>query len=291
MDGLIERLRQLTAGRVARVRLHTPELQVLGGFEERVPPAAYRWDGMRRGGNPAHPYLVFQYTLDGWGCYTAQGTAQRLRPGMGFTAIIPSEHVYELPPASSGWTFFWIIMHHPYVVERVARQQGESGAVLSLDPGGPAVLRALDLLEHVFRPAPRDAIAHERALFEFLWEYERAAGRSAGAQSEGERLREEVRGYVLGALQRPVGVDELAALRGQSRSRFSHAFKAATGIGPAKFVQQVRLEEAARRLLHTGQLVDDIARDTGFASANHFCRVFRQRFRLSPGAFRRQMRS
>jgi AraC-like DNA-binding protein len=243
---------------------------------------------MRRGGDPQHRYLIFQYTLDGWGVYCAQGVVYRMRPGTAFTAITPSEHVYELPPASSGWTFFWIIIHHPYIVARIARRQAESGPVLELDPANPLVQRTLDLVAYACRPAPRDVIAHERALFEFLWEYERASGRTA--QSEGERLLDEVRSYVLDALGRPVGVGELAAARGMSRSHFSHTFSAATGVGPARFIQQVRLEEAARRLLHTEGAVGEIARATGFANANHFCRVFRQRFRLSPGAFRRQMR-
>jgi AraC-like DNA-binding protein len=67
-------------------------------------------------------------------------------------------------------------------------------------------------------------------------------------------------------------------------------FKATTGAAPAQFVQQVRLEEATRRLLHTDQTVAMIAQATGFANPNHFCRVFRQHFHLSPGAFRQQMR-
>ncbi|MEN9937344.1 MAG: hypothetical protein RLZZ387_3923 [Chloroflexota bacterium] len=290
MEQLIQRLKQMTAARVPRVTLYAPELQIFGGYEERRPPAQYAWDGLRRGGDPAHPYLVFQYTLDGWGCYASGGAAHHQRPGTAFTAIIPSEHSYYLPAASSGWSFLWVIVHHPYIMERVARRQQESGPILALEPSSPLVLRAVDLLEHVCRPTPRDSIAHERALFEFLWEHERAALRGRGAPSEGERLLEAVRGYVLASLARPVGVAEVAARHGMSRSHFSHTFKEATGLGPAHFIQQVRLEEAARRLVHTDQSVEAIARASGFANANHFCRVFRQRFRLSPGAFRRQMR-
>jgi len=87
-----------------------------------------------------------------------------------------------------------------------------------------------------------------------------------------------------------VAVTDLAQLSGMSRSHFSHSFRAATGMAPAQFIRQIRLEEATRRLLHTEQPIEAIARATGFANANHFCKVFRQRFHLSPGAFRRQMR-
>ncbi|HWQ15165.1 MAG TPA: AraC family transcriptional regulator [Roseiflexaceae bacterium] len=291
LEELIERVRQLAASRAPRVTLYAPELQLFGGFEVREPPGQYHWDGMRRGGDPAHPYLIFQYTLDGWGCYAAHGVTHRLTPGMAFTAIIPSEHTYFLPPASSGWAFFWIILHHPYIVERIARRQQEGGAVLAATPDSPLVLRALDLLEQVCRPTLRDALAHERALFEFLWEHERGVRRGNPPASAGERLLEEVRRYVVESLARPIGVAELAARHGMSRSHFSHTFKAATGLAPAAFIQQTRLEEAARRLMHSDQPIAAVARATGFANANHFCKVFRRRFHLSPGAFRRQMRA
>ena len=290
MDQLIEHIRQVAATRAPDVLLYAPELQIFCGFEALRAPYEYHWDGMKRGADPAHPYLVFQYTLDGWGYYAAHGIAQRLQPGMAFTAIIPSEHTYYLPAASSGWAYFWLIMRHPYIVERIARRQQESGAVLMLEPTSPLVLRAVELFEYICRPANREALTHERALFEFLWEHERAARRAGMPQNEGEQLLEQTRRYVLGALARPIAVSDLAASYGMSRSHFSHTFKAATGLGPAQFIQQIRMEEATRRLLHTQQTIEQIARATGFANANHFCKVFRQRFHLSPGAFRRQMR-
>jgi AraC-like DNA-binding protein len=290
MDELIAHLQEIARGRAPHVMPYGPELQLFGGFETRQPPEQYHWDGIRRSADPAHPYIVFQYTLDGWGCYAAGGVTHRLLPGMAFTAVIPSEHAYFLPAASSGWTFFWLIVRHPYIVERIRQRQQEGGAILAAEPGSTLIMRAVDLFEYACRPTPRDAIAHERALFEFFWEHERATWRSSAAQSEGERLRDAVRSYVLGAAGRPIDVAELAARHGMSRSHFSHMFKAVTGCAPAQFVLQVRLEEATRQLLHTDQTVAMIAQATGFANPNHFCRVFRQHFHLSPGAFRQQMR-
>jgi AraC-like DNA-binding protein len=289
MQVLIEQLNQLAGTPPARVTFYGPELQLFGGLEMRRPPAPYLWDGMRRGGDAAHPYLIFQYTLEGWGCYAAQGQAHRVEPGVAFTAIIPSEHSYYLPDASSGWMFFWLLIRHPYIVGRIAERQQESGALLRAEPGSPLIRSALELFTHVCRPSARDALAHERALFEFLWEHERAASRDREA-SEGQRLLVESRRYVIEVLARPIGVGDLAAHHGMSRSHFSHVFKAATGLAPAQFIQQTRLEEAMRHLIHTGQPVASIAGATGFANANHFCKVFRQRFHLSPGAFRRQVR-
>lgn len=290
MEALIEQLRQLTDARAPVVTLNSPELRLFAGIETRNPSQPYYWDGMKRGADPAHPFLLFQYTLDGQGCYAARGVSHRLLPGMAFTTIIPSDHVYYLPPASASWTFFWIITHHPYIVERIARRQQDNGAILTAVPNSPLVRRAVDLFARACRPSLGDPIDQERALFEFLWEHERMTRRD-DAEGADTRMLDEVRQYVLGAVERPVAVTELAALHGMSRSHYSHRFKAATGLGVASFIRQIRLEEATRRLLHTDQAIARIAEATGFANANHFCKIFRQHFHLSPGAFRRQMRS
>ena len=85
-------------------------------------------------------------------------------------------------------------------------------------------------------------------------------------------------------------VSDLAAAHGLSRSHFSRHFKAATGLAPAVWVRQVRLEEAIRRLLGGSDTLEAVAEAAGFADANHFCKVFRRQYHLSPGEFRRQMR-
>ncbi len=290
MDELLVQLRQLARTRVQHVRPYTPELQILGSLETRIPGDGYFWDGMKRGADPAHPYIIFQYTIDGWGNYTSAGVTHRLRPGMAFTAVVPSEHSYFLPAASAEWSFFWIMLHHPYVVGRIAQRQRSSGPILMAEPNSPLVLRALDLFAFACQPTLQDAIAREQAIFAFFWEHERAAWRRNAPEDDSELLLDDVRRYVLDALSRPIPIDELARLKGMSRSHFSHHFKRTTGLAPVQFIQRVRLEEATRLLLHTNQPVAAIAQTTGFANANHFCKVFRQRFHLSPGAFRRQMR-
>lgn len=287
MDDLIEQLQQIVT--TERVTLHPPALQVFGRYERLAVGHPYAWNGMRRGGDGAHPHLFFQYTLTGWGQFTAAGVAQRVTPGMAFTAIVPSEHVYELPSGSPGWSFFWIRVAHPYVVERIARRQADVGPVLTALPSSALVRAAVALLANSYRPPFGDELAQERAVFEFLWEHERHSRRAAAEPSAGERWLEDVRAYVRAALPHTVDVPELAALHDMSRSHFSHTFKHATGHAPAQFVLLVRLEVATERLLHSTDPIASIAHATGFANANHFCKVFRERFHLSPGAFRRQM--
>jgi AraC family transcriptional regulator len=103
-----------------------------------------------------------------------------------------------------------------------------------------------------------------------------------------ERLLERTRDAVLADPRRRLRVESLACERGMSRSHFSHHFKAATGLTPAAFATGVRIQEAARLLLSTGAPLKEIADALGFASVNHFCKVFRRYQHTSPTAYRRR---
>ena len=262
---------------------------LLVGLETITPASGYYWDGLKRRGDPAHPFLVFQYTLSGYGCYTEGGNTHRVMPKMAFSAIIPSEHVYFMPPESDSWTFFYLMLNHPYVVSRINQQKKEWGALINIEPDQPLLAQALKIFESVCYRTFRDRFAQEQNLFNFLVEYERLVYRLNQGNNRRETLLEETRQYVVNNFDKPVGVQELAHSRGMSRSHFSHFFKETTGLAPAQYVLDIRLEEAAHRLLESDQKVEEIARAVGFANATHFCKVFRQHFHLSPGEFRRQL--
>jgi AraC-like DNA-binding protein len=127
----------------------------------------------------------------------------------------------------------------------------------------------------------------ELALFAFLLAYERSADESRDPEGDRERLLEWVRERVLADPRRPGAVEEIAAERGMSRSHFSHHFRSRTGLTPARFMSEVRVQEAARALLATPAPVKRIAADWGFANSNHFGKVFRRFHHVSPAAYRR----
>jgi AraC-like DNA-binding protein len=270
-------------------RRYLPDSPYAAGLETRTPADQYLWDGLKRGDSD-RPFVVFQVTLDGWGVYEEGGAAHRVGPGRAFAALVPGPHRYYLPADSPHWTFFWLVIRHPYVVARMAERQRAAGtALLDVTEGSILIARAAAL----FTGFP-DRFAEEEALLTFLVAYDRhvalASEVAGGTGPERERLLEESRRFVLERLRRPVDVAELAGAHGMDRSRFSHHFKTVTGATPAHHMARVRLEEVARRLVQTDATLARIADETGFADANHLCKAFRRHFRLSPGAFRRQMR-
>jgi AraC-like DNA-binding protein len=71
--------------------------------------------------------------------------------------------------------------------------------------------------------------------------------------------------------------------------RYLHALFRAEGTAPFRWIQERRLEAAARLLadpLHSGRSVTDIAFAVGFKDASHFARTFKGRYAVSPRDYR-----
>ncbi|MGW2567219.1 helix-turn-helix domain-containing protein [Streptomyces sp. NPDC001537] len=85
----------------------------------------------------------------------------------------------------------------------------------------------------------------------------------------------------------PHTVRSLAESVSLSPSRFAHLFTRQLGQSPMRALREARLRHAARLLESTDLSVDRVAAASGFASPFHFNRVFRTRYGVPPGAYRR----
>lgn len=85
----------------------------------------------------------------------------------------------------------------------------------------------------------------------------------------------------------PHTVRSLAGAVALSPSRFAHLFTEQLGRSPMRVLREARLLHAARLLEATELPVERVAAASGFTSAFHFNRVFRQRYGTPPGAYRR----
>jgi AraC-like DNA-binding protein len=258
-----------------------------GNVETRTDPHRYHWDGMKRIGRGERRHVFFQFTLAGWGCFQPYGhPPQRIPPGKGFFAGVPSRHRYYLPEGSPGWTFGWVGMYHPYLVERIATQVATSGPVVTTAPDSPLVAVGARLVRGAFQKDFRDRFDVERALFDLVVAYERSAQKLSDPGGERERLLEALRGRVMAAPSQPFDVARVASEHGMSRSHFSHYFKARTGLSPGRFMTEVRIQEASRLLLQTRMPLKEIATACGLSNVSHFAKVFRRFQHLTPAAYR-----
>lgn len=87
-----------------------------------------------------------------------------------------------------------------------------------------------------------------------------------------------------------VTVAEMAAASGLSGRSFLRRFKAATGLAPKHYLQELRIERARDLLIDTELSVAEICYKTGYNDPPSFVRLFTRLSGLTPGAFREQYR-
>jgi transcriptional regulator GlxA family with amidase domain len=91
--------------------------------------------------------------------------------------------------------------------------------------------------------------------------------------------------WVTNHISEPLQVDALAERMAMGTRHFSRTFRAAFGTSPARFVEQVRLDRARAMLGSHGARIDQVAKATGFGSADTFRRAFQRRFCLAPSEY------
>ena len=157
------------------------------------------------------------------------------------------------------------------------------------------VTAGMDLaLAMVERDVDRDlALAIARGLVLFL--------RRPGSQSQfsatlaaQEPAREPLREVQRAVLEDVSGehtVEAMAARAHMSPRHFARAFRAETGVTPARYVERVRLEAARRRVEETADPVAAIAEGCGFGTAETMRRVFLRSLGVGPAEYRRRFQS
>ncbi len=101
----------------------------------------------------------------------------------------------------------------------------------------------------------------------------------------------EVQGWVADHLDDDLTVEQLARRAAMSPRHFARVFRRETGLTPARYVEQVRVEAARRRLEDSGAGVEVIARACGFGTAETMRRTFLRRLHVHPSDYRRHFRA
>jgi len=145
---------------------------------------------------------------------------------------------------------------------------------------------ALALIEEDY--GPRVALSVARELVVFL-------KRSGGQTQYSEPLAFQINSadrfadlapWMLSHLRNDLSLEALARRVALSPRHFARRFKNAFGGTPAAFVENLRLDEARRRLIERTQKIESIAASVGFQSDDVFRRAFQRRFGVNPSSYR-----
>lgn len=147
---------------------------------------------------------------------------------------------------------------------------------------------ALSFVEADLGPAAALAVARELVVY---------LKRAGGQMQFSEPLQFQARAtdrfadlaaWMVANLKKDLSVEVLAARAHLGARHFSRRFAQVFGMTPAAYVEQLRLDEARKRLGAPGQTVDSVAASVGYASADSFRRAFERRFGLAPSQYRKQ---
>ena len=171
-------------------------------------------------------------------------------------------------------------------LDRFYRRERGEGNLLSLSaPNKEKLLRLLAGMERELGDAgdPRRATALFMQLL-LLIEDEATASTeraefpyplSAILEEIGNRYRE------------PIRMAEIAERYFISQSTLNRTFQTHLRISPHEYLENLRLAKA-KRMLSQGADVSETARECGFSDCSHFIMLFRRRFGMTPGKYRKE---
>ncbi|MDR0809512.1 MAG: GlxA family transcriptional regulator [Gemmobacter sp.] len=89
-------------------------------------------------------------------------------------------------------------------------------------------------------------------------------------------------------IETPMNVEDMAEQAGVSARQLERQFRQHLGMTPTRYYISLRIEHARELLLYTEQPIFQIALASGFSSASHFSRWFREFYRVSATKLREQ---
>lgn len=134
-----------------------------------------------------------------------------------------------------------------------------------------------------------------RLLIHLRYSSASAPGRNeepAGANTPSHNLHNilfhSARVHLLRSLASPPTMKELEQLTGTNSKHLNHAFRECAGATVFEYLREERMKEARSLLQQTDLPIQDIAHQVGFTSSANFSTAFRERFGVTPRAFRQQ---
>lgn len=257
-------------------------LVLLDGGIERRHKEVYDFDNRLR---KDYSGCLFQYTLQGSGCFEKNGVLHELGEHMGFFIRVPDESRYYLPEGSDiAWEFIYLHFDGEAAVPFIKRLEALGGSPfclpLSSEPVNAALMMQRRMMEG-YRPKPYEG-------GEFLYHFLGSLMRELAAPSDrkGNSLIEGAVKIIESEYQTLESIDALALRLGVSPAHLTRSFKQETGTLPVRFLTQRRLQAAIFDLLNTGDTLEAIAMRNGFSCGNYFCKVFRSHVGETPTEYR-----
>ncbi len=219
-------------------------------------------------GPAVRKYTLIHYVMSGSGTYHVGGRTYNVRAGEAFI-ILPDEVTVYTASESDPWYYRWIGF------------DGELSAQFANAP------RVISPSQRIFDQIG-DAIANDNmreyrlcaVLFELYADV-------FSGKPENHHYVRRVRDFICASYMQRISVEKIAEGMNLDRRYLSRIFKERMGQTIQDYIITVRLE-AARERLSEGATVSETATLCGYEDECNFSKMFKRRYGISPGAWRRK---
>lgn len=265
--------------------------------DDRFAAADWRCNGSRSSAPPAEEITRhFEINLHRRGWHVRSVARQRY-------FIDPLHH--SLWPADSGFRLSNNTAHpqaatllfvgYGLLEESLATVPGANAAVLRRLRASPAHWRSSELTAchaRLIATEPDNGLALEENSLRLIRRVIAEAAGVRDSSSHDPALRrvtaiEEARSYVLSRYRESLSLSSIASACGLAPSTLCEHFPRVVGMPVWRYVQHLRLQDAALALSQGATDLSRLALDLGFSSHSHFAQAFRAQFGVTPSQFRR----
>lgn len=95
-------------------------------------------------------------------------------------------------------------------------------------------------------------------------------------------------GYIRENYKYSIRTSDLSKLLNVCNDHLIRLFNGTMGITPTKYINNVRLEEMQKMLVHSDASITEISYMVGFSSVNYMSKVFKEAFGLTPSQYRKR---
>lgn len=234
------------------------------------------------------PYLILVHTVAGEYRVNISGRKWLLPAGVSFVIPPNIEVEFEHVPAAhqpmkSLWAHITSVVDHAY--------DWADFFQLPVPIHGEASFKIGEILRVERNASSNPKLAEQAAIMARAYDLLSIIASEVPEKSEKEtslnvmRLATLVR-FMRQHLDQLLSIDDLAKSVNLSRSHLHDMVKTTTGKTPHRMLLELRVNEAAKRLVHPDVKIEQVARDCGFACPFHFSKTFKSIKKTSPSEYR-----
>jgi len=226
-------------------------------------------------GPASREYFLLHYVVSGKGIFYADGREYPIRAGECFV-IRPHEITLYTADSDDPWHYIW------------------AGFTCSLDTASLTAARVVSSarLGELFRQTTdlrHMKSGRESFLCAKIWELMHVLqGMQAKPQEQPEDYVRIAVSCMESEYMMELSISSLARRLNLNRSYFSTLFKRQTGVSPQRYLNDYRLEKAAKLLTEYGYSATEAARSTGYPDVFAFSKMFKRKFGVSPSIYKKK---